>query len=93
MNTSDLSSRLRLVAGVRVEATHVDTLSFNNNTGLEDFRAGGDYVDVLPSASLHFAISDNTSVRVAYSRALSRPNPQDITQAVGPINDTQIPPT
>jgi TonB-dependent receptor len=91
MNTSDLSTRLRLVAGVRVETTHVDTLSFNRNTGFEDYRAGGDYVDVLPSASLHVAISDNTSVRLAFSRALARPNPQDIAQAVGPIDDTQVP--
>jgi TonB-dependent receptor len=91
MSSTDLSTRLRLVAGVRFEATHVSTRSFNSNTNLEDFSAGGDYVDPLPSASLHIAVSENTSVRLAFSRALSRPNPQDIAQAVGPINDTQEP--
>jgi len=93
METLDLSARARLVAGLRVESTHVDTLSFNNNTGLEDFRAGGNYTDVLPSVALKIAATPNTSVRVVYSRALSRPDPQDITQAVGVVNNTQNPPT
>ncbi len=93
MNSLDLSARVRLVAGLRIESTHVSTTSFNNNTGLKDFTAGGDYTDVLPSASLKFSTTPNTSVRLVYSRALSRPDPQDISQAVGPVNDTQNPPT
>jgi TonB-dependent receptor len=93
MNTIDLSTRARLIAGVRIESTHVDTLSFNANTGKQDFSAGGDYTDVLPSASIKFGVRPDTALRVVYSRALSRPDPQDITQAVGPINDTQNPPT
>jgi TonB-dependent receptor len=93
MNSFDLSSRTRLIAGVRVESTHVDTLSFNSNTGREDFSAGGNYTDVLPSASLKIAATPNTTLRIAYSRALSRPDPQDISRAVSPVNDTQTPPT
>jgi TonB-dependent receptor len=93
MNTFDLSTAMRLIAGVRVESTNVDTLSFNNNTGREDFSAGGSYTDVLPSASLKIAATANTAVRIAYSRALSRPDPQNIAQAVGPVNTTQNPPT
>ncbi|HEY2906841.1 MAG TPA: TonB-dependent receptor [Vicinamibacterales bacterium] len=93
MNSLDLSARARLVAGVRFESTHVDTRSFNANSGLQDFTAGGDYVDVLPSAAFKFAATANTAVRLVYSRALSRPDPQDIAQAVSPINDTQTPPT
>jgi TonB-dependent receptor len=93
MNTMDLSARARLVAGVRIESTHVDTLSFNANTGRQDFSAGGNYVDFLPSASIKFTTTPNAAVRVVYSRALARPNPQDLAQAVGPINDTQNPPT
>jgi outer membrane receptor protein involved in Fe transport len=93
MNSVDLSSAARLVAGVRLEQTHVDALTFNNNTKGEDFRAGGDYVDVLPSVALKVAASPNTAVRFVYSRALSRPDPQNIVQAVGVINDTQRPPT
>jgi len=93
MNSVDLSARARLVAGVRIESTHVDTLSFNTNTGLENFTAGGDYTDVLPSASFKFAMTPNTALRLVYSRGLSRPNPQDISKAVGAVNDTQTPPT
>jgi hypothetical protein len=31
MNTIELTSRLRFVAGVRFEATHVSTLSYDQN--------------------------------------------------------------
>lgn len=93
MNTVDLTSRVRLIAGVRFEATHLDTLAFDNNTGGLTYKAGGDYLDVLPSASLRFAITKDSGIRFAYSRALARPNPQDIAQAVGPIDDTVTPNT
>jgi TonB-dependent receptor len=93
MNSVDLSAHARLVAGLRIESTHVDTLSFNANSGHVDFAAGGNYVDVLPSAAFKFSASPNTAVRLVYSRALSRPDPQDISRAVGPVNDTQTPPT
>jgi TonB-dependent receptor len=93
MNSLDLSPKARLVAGVRVESTHVDTLSFNTNTGRKDFSAGGNYTDVLPSAALKIAVTPSTALRLVYSRALSRPDPQDISKAVGAVNDTQKPPT
>jgi TonB-dependent receptor len=93
MNSLDLAPQVRLVAGVRVEQTHVETTSFDSNTNLEDYKGGGDYVDVLPSAALRVATSQNSSVRLVYSRALSRPNPQDMAQAVGPADTTQNPPT
>lgn len=93
MNTIDLSSVTRLIAGVRIESTHVSTLTFNNNTKQEDFSAGGNYTDVLPSVALKYAATPNTTLRLVFSRALSRPDPQDLAQAVGTINDTQHPPT
>jgi TonB-dependent receptor len=93
MNSYDLSSRTRFIAGVRVEQTHLDTLSYNANSHLEDFANGGNYTDVLPSASLKVAATPNTTLRFAYSRALSRPDPRDITKAVGTVNNTQNPPT
>jgi len=93
MNSVDLSSRTHLVAGVRFESTDVDSRSFNNNTHLQDYTAGGHYLDVLPSVALKFAATPNTAVRLVYSRALSRPDPRDLAQAVGTIDDTQKPPT
>jgi TonB-dependent receptor len=93
MNTIDLNAQSRLVAGVRVESTHVDTLSFNANSGLVDFSAGGNYVDVLPSVAYKWAATPATAIRLVYSRALSRPDPQDLAQAVSPVDTTQNPPT
>jgi len=93
MNTVDLGARMRLVAGVRVEQTHVDTRSFQATTGQVDYKAGGDYTDVLPSASLKVATGPDAALRFVYSRALSRPNPSDITRAVGIPDLTQNPPT
>jgi TonB-dependent receptor len=93
MNTLDLATRVRVVAGVRVESTHVSTRSFQATTGQEDYKAGGNYTDVLPSVSAKFAMSDDQAVRLVYSRGLSRPNPQDISRAVSVPNLTQNPPT
>ena len=77
-----------------MESTHVDTLSFNENTGLQDFvrrrRATSTSCRAPRSSSRR---RRDTAIRVVYSRALSRPDPQDLAQAVGPINDMQNPPT
>lgn len=93
MNSIDLAPRWRLVTGVRFEATTLRTRSFDENTGLISYTGSGDYLDVLPSAALRYSITQDSGMRFVYSRALSRPNPQDIAQAVGPIDDTQKPPT
>ena len=86
MQTLDISSRWRLIAGVRFEGTNLDTSSFQTittPTGTTSgfVKANGSYVRVLPSASLRYALNSNTNLRVAYGRGLSRPNPQDIAQA------------
>jgi TonB-dependent receptor len=82
MNTIDLSSRVRLVAGVRFEGTNLDTLSFDTTTNTLTDKASGSYIKVLPSASLRYAFNNNTNLRLVYGRGLSRPDPQDIAQAV-----------
>jgi len=97
MNTIELASRVRLVTGVRFEATHVNTLSFDGSaptppTSLT-FKAGGDYLDVLPSASLRFALDKDSDLRLVYGRGLSRPDPQDISAAVGQPTLGQTPVT
>ncbi len=93
MNTIELASRVRLVAGVRFEATHVDTTSFDENTGGLTFKAGGDYLDVLPSASLRFALDKNSDLRLVFGRGLARPDPQEISAAVGQPDTTTTPAT
>ena len=84
MNTIDFS-KVRIVAGVRFEGTNLDTktpqLDPNGNV-IGFFNAGGSYLKVLPSASVRYALTSDTNLRLVYSRGLSRPNPQDIAQAL-----------
>ncbi|HLZ14125.1 MAG TPA: TonB-dependent receptor [Candidatus Acidoferrum sp.] len=85
MNTIDLNGKLRIIAGLRIEGTNLDTAtptfdSSGNFIGLT--KANGSYVKVLPSASLRYALTNNTNLRLVYGRGLSRPDPQDIAQAV-----------
>jgi len=47
----------------------------------QNLKAGGDYVKVLPSASLRYALTSNDDFRLVYSRGMSRPNPQDVAQS------------
>jgi TonB-dependent receptor len=93
MNTIDLTSRLRLVAGLRFEATHVDTKSFDTVKNTLSFKAGGDYLDILPSASLRFAVDKDSDLRLVFGRGLARPDPQDISAAVGQPDITTTPAT
>jgi TonB-dependent receptor len=82
MNTVDFSTRARLLAGVRVEHTDLTTLSFDTTANTLSVKANGSYLSVLPSVSLRYAFTTDTNVRLAYSRGLSRPDPQDIAQSV-----------
>ena len=93
MNSIDLTPRIRLVAGARFEATHLSTSSFDQNTNLLSYNAGGDYVNALPSAALRLATTKDSAIRLIYSTAIARPDPQDIAQAVSPVDTTQTPPT
>jgi len=82
MNTIDLSSRLRFIAGVRFEGTNLTTVSFDNQSNTLSDRAIGSYVSILPSASLRYGLTSNDDLRFSYARGISRPDPQDIAQSV-----------
>jgi len=86
MNTIDFSSRVRVVAGVRFEATNLRVVDrfFDGTTDpptITPDSFSGSYLKVLPSVSLRYAFTGNTNLRLAYGRGLSRPDPQDIAQA------------
>jgi TonB-dependent receptor len=82
MNTIDLSSKLRIVGGVRFEGTNLSTVSFDQVANTLSFKAKGSYLSILPSAAVRYALTTNTNFRASYARGLSRPDPQDIAQAV-----------
>jgi len=84
MNTIDFN-KIRLVAGVRFEGTNLDTVTptFDaNGNFIGNLKLNGSYVKVLPSGSIRYALRSNTNLRLVYSRGFSRPDPQDIAQAV-----------
>src|SRR5205814_4154377 len=84
MDTIDFN-KIRLVAGVRFEGSNLDTVTpvlDANGNFLGNTKLNGSYVKVLPSGSLRFALKKDTNLRLVYSRGFSRPNPQDIAQAV-----------
>ena len=93
MNTIELARRVRLVAGLRIEATHVDTTSFDETAGTLTYKAGGDYTNILPSASLRFALDKDSDLRLVYGRGLARPDPQDLSAAVSQPTLNQTPVT
>jgi TonB-dependent receptor len=82
MNTVDLTNKLRVVAGVRFEGTNLSTVSFDQVANSLSFKASGSYISILPSAAIRYAATSSTNFRLSYSRGLSRPDPQDIAQAV-----------
>ena len=88
MNTIDFN-KIRLVAGVRFEGTNLDTVTpaFDaNGNFLGNTKLNGSYTKVLPSASLRFALKNDTNLRLVYSRGFSRPDPQEIAQALSVDN-------
>ena len=88
MNTIDFS-KVRFVVGVRFEGTNLDTAAptFDGNGNFIGItKSNGSYVKVLPSGSLRFMLGHDTNLRLVYSRGLSRPDPQDIAQAISVDN-------
>lgn len=102
MNTIDLSSRFRFIAGLRMEGT--DDNVHNTIFGTEPCSTDPEntcpantantlsesYVSFLPSASLRYGLSPNTDLRFVYAIGLSRPDPQDLAPSIT-FDDTVTP--
>ena len=88
MNSMDFG-KWHIVAGIRFEATQMNTLGYNvtlyaagspncaNATGCGvpvPARNNPSYVDPLPSVSARYALTPNSAVRLVYARGLSRPD-------------------
>ncbi len=82
MNTVNLG-RFRLVTGLRIEATGENNLGRlgvkrSTDVGTTPIRVTNSYIDLLPSASLRYALTPSSGLRLVYGRGLSRPNFGDL---------------
>ena len=82
MNTTNFS-RFRLVLGLRIEATLENNLGYlgatrATNLGTAPIRVQTSYITPLPSASLRYALTPSSGIRLVYGRGLSRPNFSDL---------------
>jgi len=93
MNTVEFG-RLRVNVGLRLEATHsaytghvAATDSASGATTVSQVSGTQNYADVFPSVQLRYAVDANTNVRVAVTRAISRPNYSDLAPSLqGNVN-------
>jgi TonB-dependent receptor len=76
MTEIDLTDRVRMIAGARVESYQL-LLDSENQLG-QDFRTKKDYVDVLPSLTANVALTDGHQLRLSASRTLARPEYREI---------------
>ena len=73
-----LTSRLRAIAGARVEHSAVDVLS--EPTLGQSFSSKPTYTDVLPSLALNFSIKENQNLRLSATQTLSRPEYRELAR-------------
>lgn len=93
MNTLDWG-RFNLILGLRTEGTQDTTYSYATTPAGVPYwiKGNNSYIDPLPSASLEIKVNDNSDVRLAYGRGISRPDPQFLT-AFQSVDQSTFPPT
>jgi TonB-dependent receptor len=82
MNSTSIG-RFRFVVGLRFENTSENNLGYQgaknaNTPGTIPIRATSSYLDALPSASLRYALTASSGLRLVYGRGLARPNFSDL---------------
>ncbi len=97
MNTTDLG-KFRLVLGVRFENTSENNLGYNNqrnanSIGTTPIRVQASFLDVLPSASLRYALTPSSGIRLVYGRGLARPQFSDLIPFQTVTNSSNSPRT
>jgi TonB-dependent receptor len=85
MNTLDLSSRLHLQTGLRIEATQTSDTGYlvindadGNYVSTTPEYGSGSYVNPLPSVQLRYSFDGNADIRAVYGRGISRPDPYQL---------------
>ena len=82
MNTVDIG-RFRFNLGLRIEATGENNVGYQGTSrsgtpGTIPIRAQYSYIDLLPSASVRYALTSRQGLRLVYSRGLARPDFQNL---------------
>jgi TonB-dependent receptor len=85
MNTLDLSSRLHLQTGLRIEATNTSDTGYlviddtnGNYVSTTPQKGSGSYMNPLPSVQLRYTFNGNADIRAVYGRGISRPDPYQL---------------
>jgi TonB-dependent receptor len=68
MMTSDITSKLKMNYGFRVESYQEQLTSKDPNVA----EVSNDYLDFLPSANIIYSLTDKTNLRLSYSNTLAR---------------------
>jgi TonB-dependent receptor len=92
MNTFDFG-KLRILAGLRLEHTLMDTLGYDvtlfpagskncpTATGCGTpipLKTNRSYIDPLPSVSVRYALTGDSNIRAVYGRGIARPDPYQL---------------
>jgi TonB-dependent receptor len=85
MNTLNLTSRLHLQTGLRIEATQTSDTGYlvindinGNYVSTTPEYGSGSYVNPLPSVQLRYTFDGNSDIRAVYGRGISRPDPYQL---------------
>ena len=78
MGDIGLSSRARLVAGARLESSDVSVTA--EPTIGSPVLTEPDYLDLLPSASINYNLTDQHTLRLSASQTLSRPEYRELAE-------------
>ena len=74
MGVFEVSQKMKLVAGARVERTKMEAISEDPTEGIGDI----DETDILPSLNMVYKLSENSNMRLAATQTLARPNLREI---------------
>ncbi|MEM6735040.1 MAG: TonB-dependent receptor [Bacteroidota bacterium] len=75
----NLSEKVNLTSGIRIEHTHSDgELTSAQEREEDDDKVVRNYTDFFPSAGITYSLNKLNTVGVSYSRRIDRPNYQDL---------------
>ncbi|HEX5580144.1 MAG TPA: TonB-dependent receptor, partial [Gemmatimonadaceae bacterium] len=81
MGEYQLSDRMQLIGGVRVESQRLEVSAQPTFGAAETVRPT--YTDVLPSLALNYALAEDQTIRVSASQTLARPEYREIAPVAG----------